>query len=216
MDMERIPAHSTLGVELAAINLRFRASSPEPISAVENEREIIRRCIAGDMTAFRLLYETHKDVLYNVAFRMHRNEQDAEDSVQETFVRIFESLGRFRGECRFSTWIYRILMNACLTKIRKRKPSTESLDGSGSGRAERPAVGDGNVTARMILEQEIADLPPGFRAVFVLFEVEGFSHEEIGRMLDITEGTSKSQLHKAKRVLRKRLAPFMEILEAQR
>jgi RNA polymerase sigma-70 factor, ECF subfamily len=214
--MEPTSAHSIFRIEPPAVNLNTRTSGPEPARAVENEREIIRRCLSGDMAAFRILYETHKDVLYNVAFRMHRNEQDAEDSVQETFVRIHESLGAFRGECRFSTWIYRILMNTCLTKIRRRRPSIESLDGSNPWRAEPPAEGNGNVTAKMILEQEIADLPPGFRAVFVLFEVEGFSHEEIGRMLDITEGTSKSQLHKAKRVLQKRLMPFMEILEAQR
>jgi RNA polymerase sigma factor (sigma-70 family) len=187
-----------------------------PIHAPDTDQEIIRRCLAGDMSAYRLLYEAHKDVLYNVAFRMHRNEQDAEDSVQEAFVLIFKSLPRFKGECRFSTWIYRILMNACLTKLRRTRPRSESLDGFENGRVnplirERP-----DVTAKVILEQEIANLPLGFRTVFILYEVEGFSHGEIAQMLDITEGTSKSQLHKAKRILRKRLEPFMEIMETHR
>jgi RNA polymerase sigma factor (sigma-70 family) len=183
------------------------------IHAPEPDRETIRRCLAGDMSAYRLLYESHKDVLYNVALRIHRNEQDAEDSLQEAFVRIFKSLPRFRGECRFSTWVYKILMNTCLTKLRKTRHPAESLD-----RLENrpPAGAGGDVTAKMILEQEIANLPLGFRTVFVLFEVEGFSHDEIAKMLDITEGTSKSQLHKAKRVLRKRLGPYMEILETDR
>lgn len=168
------------------------------------------------MSAYRFLYETHKDVLYNVAFRMHRNEQDAEDSVQEAFVSIFKFLPRFKGECRFSTWIYKILMNTCLTKLRRTRPPAESLDRLENGRAARLAGANRDVTAKMILEQEIANLPLGFRTVFILHEVEGFSHDEIAQMLGITEGTSKSQLHKAKRVLQNRLRPFMEILEADR
>jgi RNA polymerase sigma-70 factor (ECF subfamily) len=189
-----------------------------PVRASETEMETVRRCLDGDMAAYRQLYETHKDVLYNVAFRMLQNGQDAEDALQEAFVRIFRSLSGYRGECRFSTWIYRILMNTCLTKLRRKRPPVESLDAVENGNAgfRRLAGADGDAAARMILEQEIANLPPGFRSVFVLHSVEGFSHGEIAQMLDITEGTSKSQLSKARRVLQKRLKPFMEILEANR
>jgi len=214
--MERTPRQTAFDAKPSVLRLRYKDPDTAADGASETEQETISRCLAGDMSAFRLLYETHKDVLYNVALRMHRNEQDAEDSIQETFVLIFRSLGRFRGECRFSTWIYRILMNTCLTKLRKKSPSAESLEGLENGRPGRFPGGNGNITAKMILEQEIANLPLGFRTVFVLREVEGFSHQEIAQMLDITEGTSKSQLFKAKRVLRDRLGPFMEILEVER
>jgi len=212
--MEPELRHSVIGAGPSASVPRKETSGVQGRRTLETEQEIIRRCLAGDMSAFRLLYETHKNVMYNVALRMLRNEQDAEDSVQEAFVQTFRSLARFRGESRLSTWIYKILMNTCLTRLRRAKPSAESLDGIENGGRNRLSAGNRDGTAKMILEQEIGNLPVGFRTVFVLHEVEGFSHDEIAKMLDITEGTSKSQLFKAKRVLQKRLRPFMEILEA--
>jgi RNA polymerase sigma-70 factor (ECF subfamily) len=178
----------------------------------ETDAETIGRCLAGDRSAYRLLYEAHRDLLFNIARRMHRNPQDAEDSVQEAFIRIVRFLPRFRGECRFSTWACRILMNTCLSQLRKTRPPVAGFKGNGVQIADRAADG-GVAPVKMILEQEIARLPLGFRTVFILHEVEGFSHEEIAHMLDVTEGTSKSQLFKAKRVLRKWLRPFLDILE---
>jgi RNA polymerase sigma-70 factor, ECF subfamily len=186
------------------------------VTIPETDNRTINRCIAGDMASCRMLYEAHKDVLFNIAFRMHRNRMDAEDSVQEAFVRIFKFLPGFKGECRFSTWACKILINACLSSLRKNAPRVESLDRPGTDGSERLSDGNRNPAAGMILEQEIANLSTGFRTVFVLHEVEGFSHGEIAQMLDITEGTSKSQLFKARRILQKKLRPFMDILETDR
>lgn len=175
---------------------------------VTSEQGLIQRCLNNDMSAYQQLYDDHKEVLFNIAMRIHRNVQDAEDALQETFVRIYKALPGFKGESKLSTWIYKILLNTCFSSLKQKKSAVKRFIRSSKIDLDKVAKSDKNPDASIILEQEIGALPLGYRTVFVLHEVEGFGHEEIAQMLEITVGTSKSQLFKAKKMLRKRLKPF--------
>lgn len=172
-----------------------------------SDQLLIQRCLNGDISAFRELYDEHKDRLFNIALRIHGNVQDAEDVLQETFVRIYRALPGFKGTCRLSTWLYRILLNTSLSNLKRKKSHEKKLESFLQDQSTQPTFE--NPAIHVILEQEIGSLPLGYRSVFVLHEVEGFSHEEIGEMLEISAGTSKSQLFKAKKILQKRLKPFL-------
>lgn len=173
-----------------------------------SDEQLIQRCLNGDISAFRELYDQHNEGIFNIAMRMHHNIQDAEDALQETFVRIFKALPGFKGECKLSTWIYKILLNTCFSSLKQKKSTAERVLNLSKDELPDSTGQHENPLNNMILEQEIASLPVGYRSAFVLHEVEGFSHEEIAEMLEITVGTSKSQLFKAKKMLRKRLKAF--------
>jgi len=178
-----------------------------------DDAQLVRQCQQGDLNAFRELYELHKRRIYNIAYRIHGNHDDAQDAVQDAFVTIYKKINSYRGQAAFSTWIYRIVVNICLNKIRRSKISDRNwVELSEAENLADHARFDLNKPIELILEEEIKALPPGYRTVFVLREVEGFSHEEISRMLNISVGTSKSQLHRAKRLLQQRLKPFLEHL----
>lgn len=174
-----------------------------------SDQLIIQRCLNGDISAFRELYDEHKDRLFNIAMRIHGNVQEAEDVLQETFVRIYRALPGFKGTCKLSTWLYRILLNTSFSSLKRKKSHEKKLEGYLQDQSTQSMESRENPAIHVILEQEIGSLPPGYRSVFVLHEVEGFSHEEIGDMLEISAGTSKSQLFKAKKILQKRLKPFL-------
>jgi len=182
---------------------------------VASDEQLIQRCLDGDNSAYKILYEQHKVSLFNVAMRIVHNAQDAEDALQETFVKIFKALPNFKGECKFSTWIYRILLNTCFTSLKQKKSITEKFDNLPIDQLKNFSGQDQNPVANVILEQELGALPVGYRTVFILHEVEGFSHEEIAEMLEIRIGTSKSQLSKARKVLKKRLHPYRDQLEVR-
>lgn len=175
---------------------------------MDSDQQLIQRCLKNDMSAYRQLYDDHKDVLFNIAMRIHQNVQDAEDVLQETFVRIFKALPDFKGESKLSTWIYRILLNTCFSNLKHKKSSAEKVIYLSKEELAHATAQIENPDTGIILEQEITALPVGYRTIFVLHEVEGFAHEEIAKMLEITTGTSKSQLFKAKKMLRRRLKPF--------
>lgn len=142
----------------------------------------------------------------SIALNLLGNVADAEDAIQESFLKIFRGAKTFRGGAAFSTWIYRVTVNTCYDALRRRKsrPSGSSLDAedgrilAGSPGADHPL--------RLALEKSVARLKPQHRAVFLLFEVEGFTHAEIARILGIPEGTSKTFLFDAKKKLQKWLA----------
>lgn len=175
---------------------------------VTAEQGLIQRCLSGELSAYRELYEQHKEIMYNVALRILRNIPDAEDALQETFVRIFKALPGFKGESKLSTWIYQILLNTCFSSLKQKKLFVARFISSSKFDLEKVTEPNENPDVSFILEQEISALPLGYRTVFVLHEVEGFGHEEIAQMLEITIGTSKSQLFKAKKILQKKLKPF--------
>ncbi|MGE3401038.1 MAG: RNA polymerase sigma factor [Vicinamibacterales bacterium] len=170
--------------------------------------ELVDRCRAGDTAAFEELYRRHSGRLFNLVLRMAGSVEAAEDLLQEVFLQVHRKLAGFRGDSTLATWLYRLAMNHCLDYLRGREARmgrvTGSIDEEDAAEPVAPAP-VGPVT-RMDLERAIAQLPAGCRAAFLLHDVEGFEHREVAAMLDISEGTSKSQVHKARMKLRAILA----------
>jgi RNA polymerase sigma-70 factor (ECF subfamily) len=160
--------------------------------------ELAKRCRQGDPGAFDELYRAHAGRLYNLVFRMAGSAQDAEDLLQDVFLHAHRKLGSFRGDSSLGTWLLRGRQTK-MTRV------TDSLDDEGA--AEPAAVAPVVPTAisRLDLERAIASLPDRCRAAFVLHDVEGFEHNEVATMLGVSEGTSKSQVHKARMKLREAL-----------
>jgi RNA polymerase sigma-70 factor (ECF subfamily) len=160
----------------------------------------------GEMTAFEQLYQRHNRRVYSLCLRMTQNVSEAEDLAQEVFIQLFRKIGSFRGESAFTTWLHRLTVNQVLMHFRKRSVKLEQTTEEGETPVQ-VVVGTSNpnqmpVVDRIALDKAIGQLPPGYRTVFVLHDVEGHEHEEIARMLGCSVGTSKSQLHKARMKLR--------------
>ncbi|MBN1293427.1 MAG: sigma-70 family RNA polymerase sigma factor [Candidatus Latescibacteria bacterium] len=183
-------------------------------SAISQPLDIVERCKQGDRHSYKELYDLCKNRVYSTAIRLLGNAQDAEDAVQETFIKVFKNIHMFRGDSSVFTWIYRISVNICIEHMRKKKnvPYHDSLDDT-EGDPVVVADTQNPVTARLIIEKEIEQLPEGFKTVFVLHTIEGFKHREIADILDISEGTSKSQLAAAKSRLREQLLPYLEVIQ---
>jgi RNA polymerase sigma-70 factor (ECF subfamily) len=176
----------------------------------EADLDIARRCREGDPAAFEALYRSHAGRLFGLVSRMLGSAAEAEDVLQDTFVSAHRKMAGFRGESSLGTWLYRIAVNHCLDHLRSRGArmarATESLDQED---AHVPASAEPAVPAaisRIDLERAIAQLPAGCRAAFVLHDVEGLGHKEVATTLGISEGTSKSQVHKARHRLRRLLS----------
>ena len=155
------------------------------------------------MDTFEALYREHAPRLYALASRMSGSRTEGEDLLQEIFLQAHRKMGSFRGEAQLGTWLYKLALNCCLDYVRSRRGKmakvTTTLDSdSGCELASRRETPD----ARLDLDRAIACLPNGYREAFVLHDVEGFDHKEISRMLGIAEGTSKSQVFKARLKLR--------------
>jgi len=172
--------------------------------------ELARRCQQGDTAAFEELYRAHAGRLYGLVFRMVGSVQDAEDLLQDVFLHAHRKLASFRGESSLATWLYRLTTNHCLDVLRgrqtKMRKATDSLD---ADEADEPAAAAPRVPtaiSRMDLERAIARLPEGCRTAFLLHDVEGFEHHEVASLLGISQGTSKSQVHKARLKLRAMLS----------
>lgn len=163
------------------------------------DTELVERCLNGDLGAFEDLYRQHSTRLYNLAFRMVGNAADAEDLVQDIFLTVYRKLESFRGASALGTWLYRLGMNVCLDRLRskaaRQDQATDMLD-ERLGSTHIPSALAG--VSRIDLERAIASLPEGSRAAFLLHDVEGFDHTEVGQLLGVAEGTSKSQVHKAR------------------
>jgi RNA polymerase sigma-70 factor (ECF subfamily) len=173
------------------------------------DRELAARCLAGDREAFEGLYRQHGSRLYNLTYRMV-GAGEAEDLLQDVFLLAFRKLDSYRGESSLGTWLYRLAVNLCLDHLRSRHGQmaqvTDSLDEDGAPAVAAPGRPAEAGVARMDLERAIEQLPPSYRAAFVLHDVEGYQHDEIARLLGIAEGSSKSLLHKARMRLRRLLA----------
>jgi RNA polymerase sigma-70 factor (ECF subfamily) len=168
--------------------------------------ELAERCQQGDAEAFEELYRQHSTRLYSLALRMTGSAEAAEDLLQEVFLQAHRKLRTFRGESSLGTWLYRLAMNLCLDHLRGRQARmgkvTDSLDDDGAAEPVSPAPAAPLAVNRIDLERAIGRLPEGCRAVFLLHDVEGFDHREVAKILGISEGTSKSQVHKARVKLR--------------
>lgn len=158
------------------------------------------------MQAFEEIYQRHNRRVYSICLRMTKNVEEAEDLTQETFIQLFRKVGSFRGDSTFTTWLHRLTVNQVLMHFRKRKVRDERT--TEDGETPEQAVLGTEDPARMpvidhiALGKAIAELPPGYRAVFTLHDVEGYEHAEVARILGCSIGTSKSQLHKARMKLR--------------
>jgi RNA polymerase sigma-70 factor (ECF subfamily) len=158
-----------------------------------------------DIAAFEELYRSHGRRMKSVAMNLLGNTSDAEDAVQESFLKLYRSWSSFKGESLRSTWLYRILVNTCYDMGRRRKRTPAAATPADEQAALETPAPAGDASLRMTLERAVARLPEVQRSVFLLFEVEGFKHREIAEILDIAEGTSKHALFAAKRELQEGL-----------
>lgn len=166
--------------------------------------DTVRRAQDGDQAAFHALYQAHVGRVFALCLRLSGDRGEAEEHTQDVFVRAWQRLGSFRGDSAFSTWLHRLTVNEVLQARRSagRRSNRLTLTDDAAlldraAAAPSPLAGD--------LEQAIGRLPPGARAVFLLHDVEGYQHDEIARLAGIAEGTSKAQLHRARRLLREHL-----------
>ena len=175
------------------------------------DADLIRRAQQGDSEAFATLFHTHKMRIYSLCLRMTNNAAEAEDLAQDAFLQVFRKLATFRGDSALSTWLYRIAVNTVLMHFRRKTPCRVSLDepvrNQDDSRSVRREYGtrDGRLDSavtRVALTRAISELPEGYRAIFLLHEVDGYQHREIAQLLGCSVGNSKSQLHKAKLKIR--------------
>ena len=168
--------------------------------------ELAQRSAGGDSDAFEQIYRRHYRRVYALSLRMLSDPTMAEDMTQEVFVNLFTKIGSFRGESQFTAWLHRMTVNQVLMYFRKASTRSELTTDEGETPVQivRGTEDPGRmpVVDRIGLENAIKQLPLGYRTVFVLHDVEGYDHDEIARMLEISQGTSKSQLHKARLKLR--------------
>jgi RNA polymerase sigma-70 factor (ECF subfamily) len=177
-----------------------------------SDTQLIARAQRGDESAFSVLFETHKRRVYSLCLRMTGNTAEAEDLTQESFLQLFRKIATFRGESAFSTWLHRLVVNVVLMHLRKKGLQQISLDETDNSQEEPVKRDYGDDDRRLIgsvdrisLMRAIEGLPPGYRAVFVLHDVEGYEHNEIAQIMGCSIGNSKSQLHKARMKLRESL-----------
>jgi RNA polymerase sigma-70 factor, ECF subfamily len=182
------------------------------LTLVPSEAEAIERAKQGDAEAFALLYGLHKRRVYSLCLRMTANSAKAEDLTQEAFLQLFRKIGTFRGESAFSTWLHRMAVNVVLMQLRKKSLPVVPLEETLESDEETPKkelgaqdpVLSGSID-RLRLQRAVDALPPGYRRIFVLHDVEGYGHNEIAAMVGCSIGNSKSQLHKARMKLRESL-----------
>ncbi len=177
-----------------------------------SEAAAIERAKQGDAEAFEALYNLHKRRVYSLCLRMTANTAAAEDLTQEAFLQLFRKIGTFRGESAFSTWLHRMAVNVVLMQLRKKGlpvvPLEETMEGEEEAPRKEPGAEDPRLAGsidRMQLQLSIKALPPGYRMIFLLHDVEGYEHNEIAEMVGCSIGNSKSQLHKARMKLRELL-----------
>jgi RNA polymerase sigma-70 factor (ECF subfamily) len=184
-----------------------------------SEKQLVRLAQLGDKEAFARLYETHKRRVYALCLRITREQTEAEDCTQEAFLQCFLRLSTFRGDSALSTWLYRLTVNVVLMRLRAAHMKPISLDTSGTtdtpgdaGILNACPVEDLHLEGavdRIALHRALRKLPPGYRTIFLLHDVEGKAHSEIARELGCSIGNSKSQLHQARLRLRRFLRrPF--------
>jgi RNA polymerase sigma-70 factor, ECF subfamily len=186
------------------------------------DAELIRQAKSGNMQAFEELYALHRRRVFSLCLRMVGDIAQAEDLTQEAFLQVYRKLHTFRGDSAFSTWLHRLALNVALMHLRKNVVRTTSLEEVLTTKADEPVERQfgnedrrlGHSLTRIQLERAIGELPPGYRLIFILHDVEGYEHREIAEMLGCSIGNSKSQLHKARLGLLKLLRKAVVTQEA--
>jgi len=194
-----------------------------PVS--DKEKDLLLKARNGDVKAFETIIEDYQKKVFNIALRMIGNHDDASELAQEVFIRIFKSLKNFKGESSLSTWIYRITTNVCLDELRKRKnknivsldEDVKQDDGEIKRQVEdaRPTpdvIAEKNEVLRVVKEA-ILSLPEDQRTVIILRDIQGFSYDEIAKIMNCPEGTVKSRINRSRQILRDRLKPKLELLK---
>jgi RNA polymerase sigma-70 factor (ECF subfamily) len=217
-DSAAIEAEVPFGFEETAEMSLFQAPAVQVVPAEASvavdvnatDIALCRLAAKGDLTAFEIIYQRYHRRTYSLTLRMTGSQTEAEDLTQEVFIQLFRKIGSFRGDSAFSTWLHRLTVNQVLMHFRRRSYKNEKTSEDGE-MPEQMVHGTANpnrmpVVDRIALKNAIAELPNGYRNVFLLHDVEGFEHEEVARHLGISVGTSKSQLHKARLKLRGLLA----------
>ena len=184
-----------------------------PATVERSEGEAIARARHGDAGAFEYLYKAHCRHVYSVCLRMIRNPAEAEDLTQQTFLQVFRKIGTFRGESGFSTWLHRVTVNIVLMHLRRKKPTEllaedlERTSPNGEGPREHGSSDTSMLGAidRLSLMRAIRKLPAGYKKLFLMHDVIGYEHHEIAQRLGCSTGCSKSQLHRARKQLRRLL-----------
>ena len=172
------------------------------VNTVNLHQDVIARCKAGDRQAYYTLYKLYSKSMFNVCYRMVRNEAEAEDVLQESFINAFKNLDNYRGDSAFGAWLKRIVVNKSITHIGKKKmerfPDDAKFDIAAEEEVDEFAHFPLTVDR---VKQAIFKLPDGYRTVLSLYLLEGYDHEEIGQVLGISESTSKSQFSRSKKKL---------------
>jgi RNA polymerase sigma-70 factor (ECF subfamily) len=170
---------------------------------IGGEAALVQRAQRADSAAFEALYRAHVDKIYGLCLRMTGNVAEAEDCTQDAFIQAWNKLSKFRGESAFGTWLHRVAVNTVLGRMRKSKREHDRIQAVSDVVDAPESIGDSS--SIQDLEEAMNKLPSGARHVFVLHAVYGYSHNETGGMLGIAAGTSKAQLHRAKRLLAQQL-----------
>lgn len=176
-----------------------------PLTLRMTEDELIKACLAEDRLAQKELYERYNRAMYTIAYRMSNDFELSNDILQEAFIKVFRGLPGFRSQSTLGAWIKTIVVRTALSRLKKVQ-HFEPIE----NRPEGNALDWGHYLDAEYLEQAIQSLPDGYRAVFVLIEIEGYSHKEVGEMLNISTGTSKSQLFHAKKRLRETIKTLLD------
>lgn len=173
-----------------------------------NDSDLIRGSLAGDRKMQELLYQKYAPKMYAVCLRYAGNNDDAQDLLQEGFIKVFRNLDKFRNEGSFEGWLRRVFVNTSIEHYR-RKVHLNSISEKEEVGIEDASVSVLDQLAERDIVKLVQELSPGYRAVFNLYVIEGYSHKEIADMLNISEGTSKSQLARAKAILQKKVADYL-------
>ncbi len=177
-----------------------------------SDEELVAKVKKGDRGAFESLVNRHQKMVFNLAYRMLGDREDAEDAAQESFIRLYHSVARFRGRAKFTTWLYRIVSNVCLSKLRATCTRQSFVELDAETEIIYSELTNWKRTPENILLKEefkqtvrelVRSLPPPYRAVITLYHLEGFSYAEIGQILNLPEGTVKTHLFRAREALKK-------------
>lgn len=199
--------HSDQGISTDEVV--FAATAPRNDIKKTADLELAKYSAGGDMPAFEEIYSRHHRRVYSICLRMLQNASEAEDLTQDVFIQLYRKIGSFRGDSAFTTWLHRMTVNQVLMHFRKRNVKFEKTTEEGET-PDQVVTGSTNpmkmqIVDKIAIDNAIAQLPDGYKNVFVLHDVEGFEHEEVARILGCSVGTSKSQLHKARLKLQKLL-----------
>ena len=178
-----------------------------------SETDLIAGCIAGDRVMQEELYNRFAPKMYAVCLRYANNSDDAQDLLQEGFIKVYKNIQRFRAEGSFEGWIRRVFINSSIEHLRKKSAKLMTVTEKEEGTIEDSDISALDTMAEKDIIKLIQDLSPGYRTVFNLYVIEGFAHKEIAEQLGISEGTSKSQLARAKSILQKKVAQYLSDTE---